>query len=78
MNDTTATVIARYLAVGGARVTGTARYRPVEADDAYATDCEACGPLSENDDHFTELDAARDHAASCRRIPERLWTGGEA
>lgn len=71
------TPVARYLAVAGAHVTVTAHYRPIEADDFYAVHCEACGLLSEGDDHDSELIAAQGHAETCRRIPERLWAGGD-
>jgi hypothetical protein len=78
-SETATTVIARYLAAGGAHVTVSSRYRAVEADDFYTVDCEACGPLDTDTGHpnhyvekFAHQGADR-HAAGCRRIPERMW-----
>lgn len=81
----TETVVAQYLAAGGAYVTVT---RNVEIQ-RFATTCEACGYVngsgyldtSEDDTRhaqdYTERHADT-HAGTCRRLPERLWPIGGA
>lgn len=77
-------VVARYLAAGGAivTVTRTTAHRLV---DTYTvdTDCEECGPLhadsATDEDYLPNVQVrseriANVHAATCRRIPERLWS----
>jgi hypothetical protein len=80
------TVVARYVTPGDAIVLVTSWYRTVEADDAYAVGCEACGDVQPDDTcddtcddpHRAALDLARLHARTCNRIPERLRTQGGA
>lgn len=72
-------VHARYLAVGGAHV----RVEGVASDRTLCTVCEACGQLggfylptefrTDRDLLLDAMHAAEKHAATCRRIPERLW-----
>lgn len=89
MNLTSETVIARYLAAGGAHVTVTRevesrRNDPVLRDVdrcRYVANCDACGYV--NSAYYSDEPdpdalryterAANAHAASCRRIPEHLW-----
>lgn len=82
MTDT-ATVIARYLAPGGAHVTVEQIAKEAGGDKyTYTTACEACGVFDKGHwtgdaaQYYTQARAAavaEPHAASCRRVPERLW-----
>lgn len=65
---------ALFLAVAGARVTVTVTGHV--GDRTFSADCDACGWITtrgHTHGHGHVLSVAAEHAAACRRIPERLW-----